>query len=122
MVDEKIPDVGMREGSKDDRCLSEDGGCCDCRHKETERSDKLRSDLHKRLNRVIGQLGGVKSMIDDNRYCGDILIQLAAAEKAVRRVSDMILQDHLETCVVEQIRDGNDGVIDEVMSLIRRFN
>ena len=86
---------------------------CECRHKATERSAEFQSELQKRLNRAIGQLNGVKSMIEDNRYCGDVLIQLSAAE--------MLLRDHLETCVTERVREGDTGVIDEVMQLIKRF-
>ena len=98
-----------------------DGKEC-CHHKETPRSQELQNDLQKRLNRVIGQLNGVKSMIDDNRYCGDVLVQLAAAESAVHRVSALLLQDHLETCVVEQIQKGNVEVVDEVMQLLQKFS
>lgn len=91
------------------------------RHKATPRSEELRADVTNRLNRAIGQLNGVKAMIEDNRYCGDVLTQLAAAESAVRRVSEMLLQEHMRTCVVEEIRDGNEEVVDEVMALMRRF-
>lgn len=94
---------------------------CNCRYKDKPRSDELQADVQRRLNRAIGQLNGVKAMIDDNRYCGDVLTQLAAAESAVRRVSEMLLQEHMETCVVQEIRDGNDEVVDEAMALIRRF-
>lgn len=94
---------------------------CSCHQKATPRSEELQRDLQKRLNRVIGQLNGVKAMIDDNRYCGDVLTQLAAAEKAISRVSDLVLREHLETCVIEQIRAGNDEVIDEVMTLMKQF-
>lgn len=94
---------------------------CGCRHKDTERSLEFQEDLKKRLNRAIGQLNGVKNMIDDNRYCGDVLMQLAAAKAAVRRVSELVLHDHLETCVVEQVKAGNTDVLDEVMDLIRTF-
>ena len=94
---------------------------CACRHKNTPRDEAFQANLQKRLNRAIGQLGGVKAMIDDNRYCGDVLVQLAAAERAVHRVSELLLENHLHTCVVEQVRDGNDEVIDEAMDLIRRF-
>ncbi len=52
---------------------------CPCRHKNTPRSIELQADMQKRLNRAIGQLTGVKAMIEDNRYCGDVLTQLAAA-------------------------------------------
>lgn len=94
---------------------------CPCRHKATPREQKMQDDLQKRLNRAIGQLNGVKSMIDDNRYCGDILIQLSAAESAVRSISTIVLQNHLETCVVEQIQEGHTEVIDEVMQLMKKF-
>lgn len=95
---------------------------CPCRHKSTPRSTELQADMQKRLNRAIGQLNGVKAMIEDNRYCGDVLTQLAAAESAVRRVSEMVLAEHMRTCVVEEVRAGNDEVIDEVMALMRRFS
>lgn len=94
---------------------------CKCRYKDKPRSGELQADVQRRLNRAIGQLNGVKAMIDDNRYCGDVLTQLAAAESAVRRVSEMVLQEHMETCVVQEIRNGNDEVVDEAMALIRRF-
>ena len=92
-----------------------------CHHKATPRSDEFQADLQKRLNRAIGQLNGVKSMLDDNRYCGDVLIQLSAAESAIHNVSLMLLQDHLETCVVEQVREGNDEVVGEVVQRVKRF-
>ena len=95
--------------------------CCCERHKATPREADFQADLQKRLNRAIGQLNGVKAMIDDNRYCGDVLVQLAAAESAIHRVSEMVLKNHLETCVVEQIREGNDAIVDEAMDLIRKF-
>ena len=95
---------------------------CACHMKQTPRSEELQRNLQKRLNRAIGQLNGVKAMIDDNRYCGDVLTQLAAAESAVRRVSEMVLAEHMRTCVVEEVRAGNDEVIDEVMALMRRFS
>ena len=94
---------------------------CLCKHKATPRSNQMQADLQKRLNRVIGQLNGVKAMVDDNRYCGDVLTQLSAAESAVHSISAIIMRNHLETCVVEQIQQGNTEVIDEVMTLLKRF-
>ena len=96
---------------------------CECtgRHKSTPRDEEFKANLQQRLNRAIGQLGGVKAMLDDNRYCGDVLMQLAAAEKAVHRVSELVLENHLHTCVVEQVRQGNEDVVDEAMDLIRKF-
>ena len=68
---------------------------CPCRHKNTPRSMELQADMQKRLNRAIGQLTGV---------------------------SEMVLAEHMRTCVVEEVRAGNDEVIDEVMALMRRFS
>lgn len=93
-----------------------------CRHKATPRSAALQSDVQKRLNRAIGQLNGVKAMVDDNRYCGDVLMQLSAAESAIHRISELLLREHMETCVVEEIRAGNDEIVDEVLDLLRRFS
>lgn len=94
---------------------------CECHYKETERTEKLQADIKKRLNRAIGQLNGVKNMIDDNRYCGDVLTQLAAAESAVHSAAELILRDHLETCVKDRIKRGDDEVIEEAMRLIKKF-
>lgn len=125
----KIPLGGMgkrlnmtKNASEQDRSATCAGGqACACHHKETPRSAEFQDDLKRRLNRAIGQLNGVKDMLDDNRYCGDVLTQLAAAESAVHNVSALLLQDHLETCVVEQVQRGNTEVIDEAMKLIKRF-
>ncbi len=89
--------------------------------KHTPRSDELKADVSKRINRVMGQLGGIKQMVDDDRYCVEVLTQLAAVEKAVAAISREVLQDHLETCVVEQVRAGNTEVIAEVMDLLKRY-
>ena len=60
-------------------------------------------------------------MIDEDRYCGDVLIQLAAVESAVKAISREVMQDHLESCVVDRIQSGDTDVIDEVMDLFKRF-
>lgn len=115
-------DRADRTGRADQADQADQAFDCPCRHKSTPRSMELQADMQKRLNRAIGQLTGVKAMIEDNRYCGDVLTQLAAAESAVRRVSEMVLAEHMRTCVVEEVRAGNDEVIDEVMALMRRFS
>lgn len=101
---------------------SNEQAACNCHHKNTPRSAEMQKDLERRLNRAIGQLNGVKAMIEDNRYCGDVLTQLAAAESAIKSVSTIVLHNHLETCVVEEIQAGNTEIIDEVMHLVKKFN
>lgn len=100
---------------------SERTACTCAAHKHTPRSDKLKHDVGCRINRTVGQLNGIKQMVEEDRYCGDVLTQLAAVESAVKAISRMVMQDHLETCVVERIQDGDTQVTDEVMSLFKKF-
>lgn len=96
--------------------------CCHCgAQKCTPRSEQLKADVTRRLNRAIGQLNGIKTMVEEDRYCGDVLTQLAAVESAVKAVSREVMQDHLETCVVERVQAGDTEVVDEVMGLFKKF-
>lgn len=92
-----------------------------CRYKATPRDEAKEKQLVARLNRMTGQLQGIKRMLEDNRYCGDILIQVAAVESALQNFGYIILKDHLETCVVEEIDSGNTEVMEEVIDLIRKL-
>ena len=101
----------------------EDKTCCapEERHKHTPRSEEELRRLKNRVNRMVGQLNGIGRMLDENRYCGDILIQIAAVEKALQNLGYVILQDHMNTCVVEQVRDGDTAVMDELMDLMKKL-
>lgn len=92
-----------------------------CHHKHTPRDEQTLKTLKNRLNRIIGQLNGISNMLDDNRYCGDILTQIAAAESALQSFGYIILQNHLETCVVEQIQQGNTDILTEAVDLIKKL-
>ena len=95
--------------------------CSCCHYKSTPRDEETLRQLHNRLNRIIGQLGGIKNMLDDNRYCGDILTQVAAVESALQSFGYTILQNHMETCVVEEIQKGNTEILDEAVELIKKL-
>ena len=96
--------------------------CCHCgAQKHTPRSAELKADVTRRINRAVGQLNGIKAMVEDDRYCGDVLTQLAAVESAVKAISREVMQDHLETCVVERVQAGDTEVVDEVMGLFKKF-
>ncbi|MBP3474972.1 MAG: metal-sensing transcriptional repressor [Lachnospiraceae bacterium] len=95
--------------------------CACCHHKNTPRDEKEQKLLQNRINRIIGQLNGIKNMIEDNRYCGDILIQIAAVESALQNLGYVVLQDHLETCVVEEIQKGNEAIMTEAVELIKKL-
>lgn len=92
-----------------------------CQYKHTPRGDKELKLLKNRISRIIGQLNGIGKMLDDNRYCGDILTQIAAAESALKSVGYIILEEHMKTCVVEQVQNGNNKVMEEAMELIKKL-
>ena len=93
---------------------------CQCNKKKV-RTPEEKHAIVSRLNRIAGQLGGVKKMIEEDRYCDDILTQLAAIEKAVKSLSAFVLEKHMHSCLVEEVQGGNLGVIDEIVELFKRF-
>ena len=97
--------------------------CCSCcsHQKHTPRSEEQLKSLNSRLNRIIGQLGGIRGMLEDNRYCGDVLIQLSAVQSALQSLGYEILAEHMKTCVVENIEDGNARIMDEAIDLIKKL-
>lgn len=98
----------------------EDTVCC-CRHKATPRQEKELKQLKNRINRIVGQMNGIGKMLDDNRYCGDILTQIAAAESALAALGYAVLKEHMESCVVEEIKKGNLEVVDEAVELMKKL-
>ncbi len=95
--------------------------CCE-NYKNSPRSEQTVKALTTRINRISGQLNGVKNMLEDNRFCGDILIQLSAALNAVRSLGYAIIEEHIATCVAEKYRAGEDeGVSQEVVEMLKRM-
>ena len=90
-------------------------------YKHTRRDAGEQNLLQNRISRMIGQLNGIKNMIDDNRYCGDILIQIGAVESALRSLGYIILQEHMQTCVVEEVMKGNETIMEETVELIKKL-
>lgn len=95
--------------------------CQNCKMAK-HRSDKEKKDLIKRLNVIEGQIRGIKQMIEDDRYCDDILIQVSAVNKSLKSMGNGILRSHLSSCVVNDIRNNNLEVIDDVIDLFSRLN
>lgn len=94
---------------------------CSCKHKSTPRSEERVKQLQNRLNRIIGQMNGISKMLEDNRYCGDILTQVAAVESALQSFGYVVLREHLDSCVVEEIQQGNTEIMDETIELIKKL-
>ena len=94
--------------------------CC-ARYKKTPRSEEQLKTLRSRMNRIAGQVAGIQRMLDDNRYCGDILTQIAAAESALQSVGYLVLQEHMRSCVAEGVREGRDEMLDEAVELMKKL-
>ena len=98
----------------------EEEKCC-CHHKTKERSEKEYKDLIHRLNRIEGQIRGIKGMVEKDAYCPEILVQVAAANAALNRFNKVLLANHIRTCVAEDIRAGKDEVIDELVTTLQKL-
>jgi len=92
-----------------------------CCQKTKVRTDGEYKSLMNRLNRIEGQIRGLKGMLEKNAYCPDILTQAAAANAAVNAFCKELLADHIRTCVAENIRAGNDEVIDELVRTMQKL-
>ena len=89
--------------------------------KNKHRNDEDKKNLIKRLNRVEGQVRGISKMVEDDRYCEDVLIQISAVVNSLRSMSNELLKSHLSTCVVDENKKDNLDVIDDVVSLFNKI-
>jgi DNA-binding FrmR family transcriptional regulator len=96
--------------------------CDNCNHVHTTaRSEKAKKDLTARLNRIEGQVRGIKGMIEKDVYCDDVLNQIAAVHAAMNSVSRLILNNHMKSCLVARIQAGETEVIDELLQTIEKM-
>lgn len=103
------------------------GGCdmavqepCCCK-KTTRRSEEERTKLIHRLNRIEGQIRGIRGMVEQNAYCNDILVQSSAVSAAINAFNRELLASHVRGCVARDIRDGKDEVIDELLTTLQKL-
>ena len=92
--------------------------CCSERHKD--RSEKEKKKLMNRLKRIEGQIRGIEGMVEKNAYCPDILIQVSAVNAALNSFNKELLAKHIKTCVVDDIKEGHDETIDELVKVLQK--
>lgn len=92
-----------------------------CSHKTKERSEKEYKDLINRLSRIEGQVRGIRKMLENNAYCTDIMMQVAAANAALNSFNKVLLGNHMKTCVTRDIREGNEDTMDELIHVIQKL-
>ncbi len=98
--------------SPDDSCSSE---------RKSHHSDKTKRNLVSRLNRIEGQIRGVKGLIEKDTYCDDVLTQISAIQSALNSVGKILLEGHLRSCVIDRLQEGDTEVIDEFLTTIKKL-
>ena len=93
----------------------------DCCHKTKKRSDKEYKGLINRLSRIEGQIRGIENMVENDAYCIDILVQVAAANAALNSFNKELLGNHIKTCVADDIRNGKDETVDELVATLQKL-
>ncbi len=91
----------------------------DCR--KSHHSDKIKKNIISRLNRIEGQIRGVKGLIEKDTYCDDVLNQISSVQSALNGVGKLLLEHHMKSCVIERIQDGENEVIDELLTTINKL-
>ena len=90
-------------------------------HRTKERSPQEYKKLVNRLSRIEGQIRGIKNMVEEDAYCIDILVQVAAANAALNSFNKELLASHIKTCVADDIRNGKDETIDELVITLQKL-
>lgn len=93
----------------------------ECCNRIKHRSEKETKDLITRLNRIEGQVRGIKNMVEEERYCVEILDQVSAVQAALNGFNKELLANHIRSCVVEDILDGNEEAVDELCETIKKL-
>jgi DNA-binding FrmR family transcriptional regulator len=94
--------------------------CCNS-DRQSHHSDKTKANLVTRLNRIEGQIRGVKGLIEKDTYCDDVLNQIAAIQAALNSVGKLLLEGHMKSCVIERIQAGELEVIDELLITVNKL-
>lgn len=101
--------------------MNVDNKCPHCSGKTKNRDENEKKDLLNRLKRIEGQVRGVENMLENNIYCTDILIQVSAINAALNSFNKRLLASHIKSCVADDIRQGNDDVIEELVDTLGKL-
>lgn len=108
------------ESNKEDNKI-ESTACEHCSQRTKERSNKEYKDMMNRLNRIEGQIRGIKGMVERNCYCTDILVQVAAVNAALNSFNRVLLEEHIKTCVTQDIREGKEEKTNELIDVLKKL-
>ena len=111
----------VNKSRTDSGTVPEPEGACCCRSRHKERSEDEIRCLVNRLKRIEGQIRGIRGMVENGAYCPDILTQSAAVSAAMNGFNRELLSSHIKTCVVEDIRRGDEETVDELVRLLQKL-
>ncbi|PUB10634.1 metal-sensitive transcriptional regulator [Paenisporosarcina sp. OV554] len=106
---------------ENDSLYKKDDCCSTLSDRKSHHSEKVKKNLVTRLNRIEGQIRGVKGMIDKDTYCDDVITQISASQSALNSVAKIILEGHLKGCVVDRLQEGDLEVLDEVLITVQKL-
>ncbi|NLA77826.1 MAG: metal-sensing transcriptional repressor [Clostridiales bacterium] len=95
--------------------------CCNCSQKTKHREPPEYRSLVNRLNRIEGQVRGIKNMLENDAYCPDILIQVSAVQSALNAFNRELLSNHVKTCVADGIKSGDEQIVDELLVTLQKL-
>ncbi|MCU6711523.1 metal-sensitive transcriptional regulator [Paenibacillus sp. J5C_2022] len=90
-------------------------------HRKSHHPERVKKNLTSRLNRIEGQIRGIKGMIDKDVYCDDVITQISATQSALNSVASILLEGHLKGCVVDRLTEGDDEILDELVVTIQKL-
>ena len=98
-----------------------ENNCCSICERMKQRSEEEKRALVNRLSRIEGQIRGIRTMVEKDAYCPDILTQASAVSAAINGFAKVLLSEHIRTCVAEDVRKGNDAIIDELLGTLQKW-
>ncbi|WP_141432287.1 metal-sensitive transcriptional regulator [Bacillus sp. 03113] len=102
--------------------LLEDDHCCSTTSdRKSHHSEKVKKNLVTRLNRIEGQIRGIKGLIEKDTYCDDVITQISATQSALNSVAKILMEGHLKTCVLDRIHEGDMEVLDEFLITVQKL-
>ncbi|MDP4164432.1 MAG: metal-sensitive transcriptional regulator [Bacillota bacterium] len=106
---------------KDDTTIEQEESCHLHSDRKSHHSEKVKKNLVTRLNRIEGQIRGIKGLIEKDTYCDDVITQISATQSALNSVAKLLLEGHMKSCVVERIQEGDLEVLDEVLLTVQKL-
>ncbi|KPC72586.1 metal-sensitive transcriptional regulator [Laceyella sacchari] len=103
------------------RQSEEHPACANPTERKSHHSEKVKTNLTSRLNRIEGQVRGIKKMIENDTYCDDVLNQISAVQSALNSVGKILLEGHLRSCVTERLQEGDTEVIEELLTTVKKL-